>query len=116
MDYGGGSVFDEMGPRRVLLAFQHGLLARELDILSPDFVIFVTSYQKDDLLRDELGDLTYTPVHHFSPQLLSCLRFTNRQFSAMRTYHPIYLNFKNEYSKVVSKIGKKLRQTSSRTG
>jgi hypothetical protein len=79
--------------RDAYLNWQHGLLTRELEILAPTLVVFVTGPRYDHLLEREYPGLVMRKVSSdFSLRQLARIEHPRLPHRSYRTYHPSFLN------------------------
>lgn len=71
--------------------FQQNLLRKELEILNPDIVIFVTYWKNDYIINNEFGAARNYPISGVAEKVLCRVEFPKQSFIAFRTYHPAYL-------------------------
>lgn len=92
-DLEGGSVIDRATPAELnnILAFQHGLLSREIRILSPTAVVFFTGPNYDLALRAEFPDIVFAPVSGHVERQFCQIAHPDLPTPSFRFYHPNYL-------------------------
>jgi hypothetical protein len=81
----------------------------EVKILKPDIILFLTGPNYDDVIRDNFGELAYSPVSPYSERQLAKVVIPSIRF-AFRTYHPNYL-FRNDIDSYFRAIVKRIKIT-----
>ncbi len=92
-DLDGSSVKDTASPIEFkdILKFQQGLLTREIAVLQPTAVLFLTGPNYDRALTDEFSGITIHPALGHSARELAQLGHPSLPTASYRTYHPNYL-------------------------
>jgi hypothetical protein len=66
------------------------VIPKEMEILNPDIVLFLTGPNYDSIIKDNFGELKYVALPYSTERQLSRVSLKNIPF-AYRTYHPNYL-------------------------
>lgn len=92
--------------------FQHQLLRKELAILDPNAVVFLTGPSYDDILADEIQPATWSAVSDHMPMRRLARLTANQPFNPLmlRTYHPSYLARSRQWGDVLEQIVALVRQ------
>jgi hypothetical protein len=77
--------------RQDILAFQQGLLGREIAVLGPTAVLFVTGPSYDFAIDSEFPGATWARVPSYDPRHVSRVVHHALPDRTFRTYHPNYL-------------------------
>lgn len=82
---------------------QNGLLRHEIDVLSPDVIVFFTGPKYDSALRAEFADVEFAPFDRGQNSALplsslALLRAPGLPAKTVRTYHPEYLQRSRQLS------------------
>jgi hypothetical protein len=95
----------------------NNLIAKEIEILKPDYIIFLTGPGYDWILKDVFGTLDKKKVEGFLDRELCEIIIPNVKKS-FRTYHPTYLygwgKKKHIKDKIFNKITEEITQESRR--
>jgi len=91
----------------------NNLIVKEIEILKPDYIIFLTGYRYDGVLADIFGELKKDQVEGFPIDKLCEITIPNVKKS-LRTYHPrpLYQNryLKSSRGKIFNKIIEEITQ------
>jgi len=91
----------------------NNLVAKEIEILKPDYIIFLTGYGYDKVLADIFGEPEQKTVGEFPIYKLCEITIPNVKKS-LRTYHPrpLYQNryLKSSRGKIFNKIAEEITQ------
>ncbi len=82
------------------------VIKREIEILEPDFLVFFSGPNYDNIINDIIGDFKRKKVRNFDTRELCELHHPDFPL-AFRTYHPNYLwrnNIENYMNPIVRKI------------
>ena len=75
-----------------ILQFQHGLLAREIEILSPTAVVFLTGPKYDFALANDFPESDILPcVEGYADRIVARIVAPGLPSPSFRVYHPGYL-------------------------
>ena len=75
-----------------LRRIQTGLLRREIAILKPDIVVFVSGPRYDGTIKSEFPDMEVSPLSRKLPVMAAgVVRAGGLPARTVRTYHPEYL-------------------------
>lgn len=101
--YNGRSIFSaSSNVQNVTLEAFKGWLTREIDILEPHKIIFLTGPKYDKLITSEFGEVDFKASGKtYSSRELS--KFNIKGVDAYRTYHPAYLQRANKWG-IVAEI------------
>jgi hypothetical protein len=78
----------------------------EIRILQPNVLLFITGPYYDNCIRDNFGELLYSPIEPYTNRQLAKLSIPNIDF-AFRTYHPNYLwrhNIDDYFNAIINQI------------
>jgi len=90
------------------------LLASEVTIFKPKFLLLVTGPAYDDLLTEEFPGISLSPLSPHSP--VSEIRHTDLPELSFRAYHPAYLRRRDSERKVVEFLARKISRQESLHG
>jgi hypothetical protein len=68
------------------------LLLKELEIIKPEVVVFLTSHKNDESLKQTFKGLSIQPVEGIPDPYLVRLKHDTLPINSFRTYHPRFLN------------------------
>lgn len=93
-DIDGGSVLRNCRPDelKALLAAQHGILEREIEVLDPHAVVFFTGPNYDRILLGEFPSTKFEPIDDYPARQFARINADGLPRTSFRTYHPGYLN------------------------
>lgn len=77
---------------KAILAIQQGIVAKEIQILQPDVVIFLTGPRYDDVLRKTFSDVAFRSVDEYPINEVAQVVAAGLPALSFRTYHPAFLN------------------------
>ncbi len=85
------------------------VVRQEIDVLRPDFLIFLSGPSYDQHIRNVIGEFDLVKVNGYRANELVELKFKNISIPAFRTYHPIYLNQKRKTVEYFSTLSDKIK-------
>lgn len=96
-------------PKQDLVELQKNVfpvIQREVEILTPDLIIFFTGPYYDSYIKKEWKDLLINEVPPYNKRQLSKIEHTSLPMTCFRTYHPNYLyrQGKESYTNIKSTI------------
>ena len=101
MGYNGkGKGFPHKFYDSIVKPYLNNLIVKEIEILKPDYIIFLTGHGYDRILNDIFGKLETKVVEGFSKNELCEITIPNVKKS-LRTQHPTHLCFGKRYGKKV---------------
>jgi uracil-DNA glycosylase len=91
VDVEGGSPYGTSECESILQA-QSATLSEEIRILKPNVIVFLTSWRKDEILRQELPGAQFSAALDDNIHLLARIDGVHAGQLMFRTYHPGFLN------------------------
>jgi len=110
MGYNGrGKNFPKKFYNEIVKPHLNSLIAKEIEILKPDYIIFLTGPRYDWVLNDVFSTPEIKTIEGFSNKQLCEIIIPNVKKS-LRTYHPSYLYRKRIADKIFNKIAEEITQ------
>lgn len=82
------------------------VLEKEIEILSPDIIIFFTGNRYDQRILSSLSESSLATVDNYEMKLLTRVVTPSLPFKSFRTYHPKYLRMSKKESVFLDFINK----------
>ncbi|PJA30162.1 MAG: hypothetical protein CO189_00725 [candidate division Zixibacteria bacterium CG_4_9_14_3_um_filter_46_8] len=80
------------------------VITKEIEILKPNVIIFLTSQRNDKWLKKIFSNVEFEGLSGYDQKALSKVKHDLLPEKTYRTYHPAYLNWRKMYHEIPGKI------------